>query len=190
MTGKSHLTFGLSDIARVGIFSSLAFAVNAPLLLIPNIETFSVALFLSGVFLGIIDGLAVALVAGTIFIFFNPNGPQTIIAVGLAQLFGFILFGLIGGIFRRIFLTNQSIKKLIVIAALLGFVLTLFYDFSTNIALALIHLYGPFWVTLTGGLAFSIIHIVSNTIIFGASALIVEKIWKRIEYIMPPMALL
>lgn len=188
MSPKLSLKFGLSDVARVGIFSSLAFAVNAPFLVIPNVETFSVALFLSGIFLGIIDGLAVALVAGTIFVFFNPNGPQTMMPVGLAQIFGFMLFGFSGGILRRIILKNPNNGKVIIITAIAGFVLTLWYDFSTNFVLAILKIYGPFWVTLIGGMSFAIIHITSNVIIFGLSSLIIYRIWKRIEFILPPLA--
>ena len=188
MPESSQFKFGLSDIARVGIFASLAFAVNAPFLVIPNVETFSVALFLSGVFLGIIDGLAVALVGGTIFVFFNPNGPQTIMPVGLAQIVGFMLFGFAGGLLRPLILKNPNSRKVIVISAMTGLGLTFWYDFSTNFALAVLHIYGPFWVTLIGGLSFAIIHIISNTIIFGLSSLIIYRIWKRIEFILPPLA--
>ena len=188
MPEKSFIRFGLSDIARVGIFASLAFAVNAPFLVIPNVETFSVALYLSGIFLGIMDGLAVSVVAGTIFVFFNPNGPQTILLVGLAQITGFMLFGLAGGFLRSYVLNNYAGKRVMLISGAVGFVLSLFYDISTNLALALLHIYGPFWLTIFGGLSFGLIHIVSNTIIFGMSSLIIYRIWKRIEFIMPPLA--
>jgi hypothetical protein len=178
--------FGLTDIARIGVFSALAFGVNAPFLAIPNIELFSLSLFLSGVFLGLSRGLAVALIAGLLFVFFNPNGPQTILMVGAAQLLGFILFGMAGGIFRTSILRKQGGRKTIFLLLIIGGFLTLWYDFSTNITFALV--FGPFWQILIAGLSFSVIHIVSNTIIFGLSSQIIHRIWKRVEYIMPPLA--
>jgi len=178
--------FGLSNVARVAVFAALSFGINAPFLAIPNIELFSLGLFLSGVFLGVIDGLAAGALAGIIFVFFNPNGPQTVFLVGLAQLVGFILFGLTGGIIRRLVLKSANMRMLTFILALTGILLTFWYDLTTNFAFAV--LFGPFWPTLLGGLGFSVLHIVSNGMIFGTSALIVQRIWKRVQYLMPPLA--
>jgi hypothetical protein len=176
----------LARVARVGVFSALAFGVNAPFLAIPNIELFSLALFLSGVFLGLKEGLAVGLVAGTIFVFFNPNGPQTILLVGLAQITGFALFGLSGGLLRRLIIGKTPGRRLAALMIFVGATLTLWYDLTTNLSFAV--LFGPFWPTLIGGLGFALIHIISNAVIFGMSSLVIEKIWKRIEFYMPPLA--
>lgn len=176
----------MSNIARVAVFAALAFGVNAPFLAIPNVETFSLALFLSGLFLGRTNGAATAAIAGIIFIFFNPNGPQPVLLVGMAQLLGFLLFGFAGGVLRPLILQKgDSIRStLILISA--GAVLTLWYDLSTNLVFAA--LFGPFWPVLIGGISFSLIHLVSNTLMFGLAGAIVYKIWRRIEYIMPPLA--
>jgi hypothetical protein len=176
----------LVTLARVAVFAALAYGVNAPLLIIPNVETFSLALFLSGVFLGIASGMAVACIAGIIFVFFNPNGPQTILPAGFAQLLGFLMYGLSGGVLRRFILDNYKIGRAAFILVIAGAVLTLWYDLSTNIVFAL--LFGPFWQSLIAGLGFGIIHFISNVLIFGLSSLIIGKIWKRIEYLMPPLA--
>lgn len=186
MVGRAVRLWNLSNVARIAVFAALAFGVNAPFLAIPNIETFSLALFLTGVFLGKFDGLASSLLAGLIFIFFNPNGPQPVLLVGLAQVFGFILFGLAGGILRKLILTEDHSGKHIFLMAAAGFFLTLWYDFSTNLAFALT--FGPFWPTLIGGLSFSIVHIVSNTVLFGLCGAVIHKVWKRIEFYLPPLA--
>lgn len=173
-------------MALIGVFAALAFGVNAPFLAIPNIEIFSLALFLSGLYLGIVNGAATAAVAGIIFVFFNPNGIQPVILVGLAQLFGFMLFALAGGLLRPAVLRDQGPARTALVLIAAGMLLTLWYDLSTNFTFAV--LFGPFWPTLVGGLGFSLLHIVSNTILFGLAATVVLKIWKRIEYIMPPLA--
>ncbi|MEE9553330.1 MAG: hypothetical protein V3W18_03440 [candidate division Zixibacteria bacterium] len=175
----------LSSIARVAVFAAFAFGVNAPFWAIPNVETFSLALFLTGLFLGISSGVGAAFIAGTIFIFFNPNGPQPVILVGIAQIFGFMLFAFSGGALRKIVLKESKPARLAVILAFSGLILTFWYDLSTNLVFAL--MFGPFWPTLIGGLTFGIIHLVSNTILFGLSGLIVKRIWKRLEYYLPPV---
>ena len=185
---KSHSggkSFG-ADAALVGIFAALAFGVNVPFLAIPNIEIFSLALFLSGLYLGVVNGLATACVAGIIFVFFNPNGIQPVLLVGLAQMAGFMLFALAGGLLRRPVLKSHASGRTALILILTGLLLTLWYDLSTNLAFAA--LFGPFWPVLIGGLTFSLVHIITNAVIFGLAATIVSKIWKRIEYIMPPLA--
>lgn len=176
----------MTGVARVGVFAALAFGINTPFLAIPNIELFSFSLFLSGLYLGKSGGTATALVAGVIFVFFNPNGAQPILAIGLVQLFGFLLFGFFGGLLRPAILKKNNKKITVALLLVSGLFLTFWYDLSTNLAFA--YVFGPFWPALVAGLGFSIIHTVSNTIIFGISGAVVQRIWKRIEYIMPPLA--
>lgn len=186
MSSKDSSIFSMSGVARVGVFAALAFGINTPFLAIPNIELFSFSLFLSGLYMGKAGGAATALVAGIIFVFFNPNGAQPILAIGVVQLFGFLLFGFFGGLVRPAILKKDNIKLTIAVLLVSGLVLTLWYDFTTNLLFA--YIFGPFWPALIAGLGFSIIHTVSNTIMFGISGVVVQKIWKRIEYIMPPLA--
>ena len=126
------------------------------------------------------------LFSGLIFVFFNPNGPQTIPLVGLAQILGFLLFGLAGGLLRPVILRNHESTRIALLLAGCGLVFTFIYDISTNLAFAIT--FGPFWPSLISGLGFGLIHIISNTIIFGISSLIIYRIWKRIGYLLPPLA--
>jgi hypothetical protein len=87
---------------------------------------------------------------------------------------------------RPAVLKKDNIKLTIAVLLVFGAVLTFWYDLSTNLAFA--YIFGPFWPALLAGIGFSIIHTVSNTVIFGLSGAVVQKIWKRIEYIMPPLA--
>ncbi len=176
----------MGDVARVAVFAALAFGVNAPFLAIPSVETFSLALFLSGLFLGKANGVSTAAIASIIFILFNPNGPQPVLLIGLTQLFGFLLFGFAGGVLRPLLLQKENTGRATIILILAGALLTFWYDLSTNLAFAA--LFGPFWPTLIGGLGFGLIHLAGNTIMFGLAGAIVYKIWRRIEYIMPPLA--
>jgi hypothetical protein len=106
--------------------------------------------------------------------------------VGAAQVLGFIFFGLTGGLLRRTLLSDYSLRRAAWILVIVGAALTLWYDLLTNLVFAAI--LGPFWPVLIGGLGFGIIHFISNAIIFGFSSLVINRIWKRIEYILPSLA--
>jgi hypothetical protein len=158
------------------MFAALALALNFPLLGIPNVEIFSICLFISGLFLGYWGGFVTPLVAGLIFIFFNPNGPPSLIILVFAQLAGFILFGLTGALFGKIILRNKNRVVGMTFCAAIGVVLTFIYDLLTNLAIA--SAFGPFWPTVISGIAFSLWHMASNGIIFGLAEPMVVKLWQ------------
>jgi hypothetical protein len=169
------LDFRTRRIAAAGLFAALAISINFPLLGIPNVELFSLCLFISGVFLRIWGGFIVPLVGGSIFIIFNPNGPPTLFTVAIAQIVGFIIFGLAGAFFGKNILQNKSHLLGVILLAVIGFVLTFIYDLLTNVAFAVT--IGPFWPTIIGGIGFSIWHIVSNGLIFGLFEPLLVKLW-------------
>ncbi|MCP4580654.1 MAG: hypothetical protein GY839_03495 [candidate division Zixibacteria bacterium] len=170
------MDYRLRRIAAAGLMAALALALNFPLLGVPNIEIFSLCLFISGMFLRFWGGLTVPLAAGFVFIMFNPNGPPSLITVALAQMFGFILIGMAGALFGRSILKNKNRYVGITYCAAIGVVMTFLYDLLTNMAFGLT--IGPFWPTITAGIAFSLWHIVSNAIIFGFSEPLLVKLWR------------
>jgi len=176
----------MTSIARIGVFAALALGINFPFLAIPNVEIISVTMFLSGLFLGLKHGTMSAVIAGIIFVFFNPNGPQPIIIVGIAQILGFASFPIMGGLLRGIILKKMTIQSNVILMSVLGLILTLWYDILTNLAFAVT--IGPFWIVLWGGLSFAVAHIISNSIIFGFTGAFILKIWKRLEHSLPPLA--
>jgi len=170
------LDYRIRRIAVAGLLAALALALNFPLLAVPNIEVFSLCMFVSGVFLSYWGGFVVPLAAGLIFIVFNPNGPPTLLTVAVAQLTGFILFGLIGAAVRKNIINNKNRIVGITFCAAVGVVFTFIYDLLTNAAFALT--IGPFWPTIVSGIAFSLMHIVSNGLIFGFFEPIMVKLWR------------
>jgi hypothetical protein len=170
------LNYRLRKIAAAGLFAALALAITYPLAGIPNIKFFEICLFISGAFLGLWGGLVVPIVAGTIYIIFNPNGPQTIVLVGVAQMAGFILFGLGGALLGKMILANKNRIVGVTFCAATGVVITFIYDLLTNAALGVS--IGVFLPTLYGGIGFSLIHMASNGLIFGISEPLVVKLWQ------------
>jgi len=175
LPSSDKLNYRIRRIAAAGLFAALALVINFPLLGIPNVELFSLCLFVAGVFLGYWGGFVVPLVAGSIFVIFNPNGPPSLITVAVAQIIGMILFGLTGAVLSKSLLKNKNRMIGITFCAAVGVVLTFIYDLLTNAAFGLT--IGPFWPTVVSGIAFSLMHMVSNGLIFGFFEPLMVKLW-------------
>jgi hypothetical protein len=173
------LDISLRRTAAAGLFAALALALNFPLLGIPNIEIISLILFISGLYLGFRGGIISALVAGLIFVFFNPNGPPSIAVLVIAQITGFVMFSFVGAIFSKSILNNRNRVIGMTFCAAIGVVFTFVYDLLTNMAIAAT--FGPFWPTLVSGAAFALWHIVANGIIFGFAEPLIVKLWQIVE---------
>lgn len=162
-------------VALLGIFTALAVVLGYALVFIPNIELFTLMIFLSGFIMGKRDGAIVGIMSSFIFVFFNPYGvsPIPLFAYQLAH---YALVGLFGGVMCD-FLSKKSFFKpeedlyvypVIIIFAISGAVITFTYDIISTLIGALIF-YGSiesFWPTYIIGLPFTTIHLIGNTLGF------------------------
>ena len=149
----------------------IAFSVAcgyAKLILFPYlffVELFSVAIFLSGMIVGVGWGIWVAAVARLVFSVANPYGPPHPWVLA-AQVLGAAILGLLGGLARSA-IRARAFEKPAARAALLagfGFVGTLIYDLLTNVAQGIV--FGAPRATLVVAALPSLQHIASNTAIF------------------------
>ena len=149
----------------------IAFSVAcgyAKLILFPYlffVELFSMAVFLSGMLVGVGWGIWVAAVARLVFSVANPYGPPHPWVL-VSQVMGAAIIGLLGGLARRVF-SARSLESPAARAALLGafgFVGTLIYDLLTNVAQGIV--FGAPRTTLAVAALPSLQHIASNTAIF------------------------
>jgi hypothetical protein len=143
---------------------------------VPNVKFFEVCLFIAGAFLGFWGGSVVPLVAGTIYILFNPNGPQTIFLVGIAQIIGYMLFGIAGALFGKMILANRNHYVGMTFCAAIGVVVTFIYDILTNGAWGLTM--GAVKPAIISGIAFSLVHMGFNGLIFGLAEPLMVKLWQ------------
>lgn len=143
---------------------------------VPNVKFFEVCLFIAGIFLGFWGGIVVPLVAGSIYILFNPNGPQTILIVGIAQIAGFMMFGIAGAFFRKMILANRNHYVGMVFCAAIGVVVTFMYDILTNAAWGFTM--GAIQPVIVSGIAFSLVHMGFNGLIFGMAEPLMVKLWQ------------
>ena len=151
-----------SRLALTALFIALAVAVGYGGSVLPNVELVSITVFLGGVATGAPSGILIGVAAELLFSGVNPLGPALPLVLA-AQLLGMGLFGLAGGVLGRRMLRLSTISRATALA-FTGLILTLCFDVITNLALG-VHL-GPVWATLAGGLAFAVVHIVSNMLVF------------------------
>ena len=159
----------LNNLVRAAIFCALAIGMGFSLMLVPNIELITVIIFMSGLMLGWRWG---ALVGGTaIFIYsgLNPMGSGlSFPSLFFMQILGMAITGFTGGLFSRFFLEKETNIFSLITLGLLGFICTLIYDFLTLISYPLsagLGLSGMI-AALVKGIGFTLLHEISNAIVF------------------------
>lgn len=157
------------EIALLSVLAALCLGIQlAPRP--PNVEftslfTFVIG-FVFGIFTGVLFGSFIMFING----FFSPWGFS-----GLNmpfQITGMALVGLVGGLYKK-YLQDYNSAEFVPEVAVLGAFLTVIYDLITNLGIALQFTIAgtPFtWAIISAlayGTPFSIIHVVSNSAVFG-----------------------
>ena len=142
----------------------------------PNIESTSLITF----FVGVVFGCPAGGLFGTLVMFVNgflsPWGFAGLIMP--FQMVGMSLIGVAGGIFRRYGVAGSA-TRMVFEATILGSFLTLIYDIITNVGVAMISNV-PIVLAFITGVVFSLIHIVSNTLLFGLAFAPLIKAFKAL----------
>jgi energy-coupling factor transport system substrate-specific component len=162
-------------IALLSTFTALAVVLGYMLVFLPNIEIFTLMIFLSGFILGKRDGAVVGLMSSFIFVFFNPYGisPLPLFAYQLAH---YSLVGILGGLTHSYLRRKAYFKpeedlyvfRVILLFAIIGAVITFVYDILSTLigAISIFGTLETFWATYIFGLPFTIIHLIGNTLGF------------------------
>ncbi len=159
----------LNNLVRAAIFCALAVGMGFSLMLVPNVELITVIVFLSGLTLG--KGLG-ALVGGTaIFIYsgLNPMGSGlSFPPLFIMQIIGMSITGAVGGVVRPAFFKKEFNAISLVGLSVLGFTLTFIYDVFTLISYPISAGLGFTGVmaAVVKGLGFTVLHEVSNAVVF------------------------
>lgn len=162
-------------IVLVSTFAALAVVLGYLLAYLPNIELFTLTLFLSGFILGKRDGMIVGISSSFIFCFFNPLGASPLPLL-VFQLSHYTLVGLLGAVAhqllrkRKFFTPDDDLYKIpvMVIFGIIGGMITVFFQIFSTLVDA-ISFYGtidrflPIFIT---GIPFTITHIIGNTLGF------------------------
>ena len=142
----------------------------------------TVVVFISGLYLGIRWGGLVGLTSMAIYSGMNPMGSGLSFPPLFAmQILGMSLTGIIGGLVRPFFFVKQFNFFLISGLAVLGFTVTLIYDMLTLLAYPVAAGLGfsGILAALIKGLGFTLLHEISNAIVFTVSVPQVIKLLNK-----------
>ncbi len=162
-------------IALISTFTALAIVLGYLLAYIPNIELFTLTIFLSGFILGKRDGMIVGFLSSLIFCFFNPLGASPLPLLAF-QLTHYSLTGLLGALTndvlnkRSFFTFDEDLYKVpvMVIFGILGAIITISFQVFSSLVNVFtfydsIEEFLPYFVI---GIPFTITHIIGNTLGF------------------------
>jgi len=168
----------LNKLVQASIFTASAIGAGFALLMIPNIELISVIVFLAGMHLGIPWGMLIGGTAEMIFSGLNPIGSGlTFPPLFIFQILGMAFIGFSGGFLGNYFLRKKfSIFQVVTLGAT-GFFLTLIFDSLTTLSYPIS---AGFDLSRTiglyiSGIGFTILHQVSNAVIFAVGVPRVTK---------------
>jgi hypothetical protein len=136
----------------------------------PNVEFTSLVVFLVGSVFGFSSGITLGVLVMLINGFFSSWGFAGLMLP--FQVTGMAIVGVGGGLYERARTGLYDVRSCVE-TAVLGAFLTLVYDMVTNFGVAVsytlmgIPIYVAFASALISGALFSLIHVVSNTAVFG-----------------------
>lgn len=159
----------LNKLVRASIFTALAIGLGFSLIMVPNIELITVIIFLAGLTLGVSWGVLVGGTAELIFSVLNPFGSGLVFPpLLLAQVLSMMIVGLAGGLMRPLFFKREFSAKNIAGLAITGFILTFIFDSLTTLSYPIsVGFDLPQTVGIyISGIGFTILHQVSNAIVF------------------------
>ena len=163
---KNYLSF---QIALISIMVAIGVGGSYLLIGIPNVEILTFIVFLSGFLYGCKVGTIVGAISEAIFGGFNPNGvailPFYVILIAAFALIG-LFGGLIGNKSQDLQMSGWNVYKF----AIIGAVMTLFFDIFTVLGWVWVTPGAGFYITLILQVPFTIIHVVANTLLFGLVA--------------------
>ena len=170
----------LNKLVRASIFTALAIGLGFSLLMVPNVELITVIVFMAGLTLGIRWGVLVGGTAELIFSVLNPFGSGLIFPpLLISQEISMMMVGIAGGSLKLIFFKKEFSAKKISLLALTGFLLTFIFDSLTTLSYPLSAGFDlPQTVGIyISGIGFTILHQISNAIIFAVG---VPKVVKHL----------
>ena len=127
-------------IALISTFTALSIVLGYLLAYIPNIELFTLIIFLSGFILGKRDGMIIGCLSSFIFCFFNPFGPSPLPLLAF-QLTHYSLTGLLGALISDLFQKKILVKfdedlyrlSIMVIFGFIGAIITLSFQIFSSL---------------------------------------------------------
>lgn len=163
-------------LAGMAIFSAMAYVAALISFYIPNVNLNFVVVFFGGLLFGVGPGIIIGALGMFLWTTFNPLGMAEF-PVMLAQVAGMSVTGLLGGLMAGQSLVCKYKSYGFLIFLLLGLLSGLIFQLFVSGTFAA--LYGPFWPQLYSNMAWALLTIVSNAVIFSVCYPIAIRITTR-----------
>jgi len=163
-------------ITRIALLAAVIYVLSWATSYFPNVNLAFFIAFASGYIWGAWPGMAVGGLGMWLWTSFNPLGPA-MPPVAIAQVAGMALCGLIGALFRPVLRKSHqdSFRKTVILLSAVLCTLVFYLPVSVIDAWVI----QPFWPRLLSGLAFSLISLVANLLIFPLLFSAARKIGER-----------
>ena len=163
-------------ITRIALFSAMIYVLSWGTTFLPNVNLAFFITFLSGYLWGAVPGLLVGMIGMGLWTSFNPYGPATF-PVMLAQVVGMGACGLIGHIFKRMRLGSLSQPHKLIMLTVAAIVCSLVFYLPVTAVDAWV--YQPFWPRFYTGLAWGMVSLLANLMIFPLLFVAVRRLYDR-----------
>lgn len=150
-------------LTRIALFAALIYVLAWGTSFLPNVNLVFFIVFTAGFVWGAAVGVLVAVIGMGLWTVFNPFGPAAL-PMMLSQVLGMVVSGLAGAVFAEIYSHDISRLKLVLYLSLFSVICTLGFYLPVNIVDG--WLYQPFWPRFVTGMAWSLISLGSNLLIF------------------------
>ncbi|MBD3196211.1 MAG: hypothetical protein GF317_14230 [Candidatus Lokiarchaeota archaeon] len=162
-------------IALLSMFTALSVVIAYALASIPNIELFTLSIFLGGFVLGKKEGLLIGTFSALIFVFLNPWGVSPL-PLMIYQVLHYALTGGAGALTAEFFNGKKYYKpkkdlynlRILILFGFIGAIITLSFDIITSL-IGVIIAYGSldaFLLYFLSGIVFTTIHEIGNVLGF------------------------
>jgi hypothetical protein len=164
-------------VSITAIMTALALVGNYALVAIPNLELGSTVLFVTAYIFGAPMAIWSTLIMSLLFGIINPWGafiPQ----IWISQVIGWFYIVIVGSIIGRQGESGKQVQPRKWELAIAGAFVTFIFEQITNLGYSIT--FGiPFLIAVTAAIPFSIIHIVSNAVIFSQVVPIMDTALKK-----------
>jgi hypothetical protein len=173
-TQKVHQGMSNSKwVSIAAIMTALALVGNYALVAIPNLELGSTILFVTAYLFGPLMAIWATLIMSILFGVINPWGgfiPQ----IWMSQVIGWLYIITIGTIMGRRGVDGKRLEPRKVELAITGAFVTFIFDQITNLGYSAT--FGvPFVLAIAAAIPFTVIHVISNAVIFSQVVPILDK---------------
>jgi len=168
----------LTELVRAAMFSALAIGLGYALLMVPNVELMTLIIFIAGLTLGLRWGVIIGGTSEAIYSILNPFGSGLMFPpLLIAQVVSMMIVGFTGGLLRSVFYRTSFSPIRIGIAGVVGFVVTFIFDSLTTLSYPISAGFDApqTWGIYLSGLGFTILHQVSNIVVFSVGIPAVMK---------------